>query len=71
MEELRDGIIKHLKLAVLMEFDSDVSDWISINWKHINEYTHKLCKGKHFLSSLHFQYIYIGFALRGIKSELE
>ena len=44
-EEVRDDIINHLRLEVLSEFDSEVADWIESNWMHINEYTHKLCKG--------------------------
>ena len=31
---------------MLVEFDREVAEWIQTNWMHINEYTHKLCKGK-------------------------
>ena len=53
---MRDDIINHLRLEVNSEFDSEVADWIETNWMHINECTHKLCKG---------------FGNRSIKAELE
>ena len=53
---MRDDIIKHFKLAVLIEFDSEAADWMETNWMHINEHSHRLCKG---------------FGQRCIKPELE